>query len=132
MSKQWFLLWTALLLVTGSVAATAAEKSVEPERCIQLSRVKSTEILDNQRILFELQSGQYFLNSLPYACPGLRKSSTILYRTSLDQLCNVDVITVLEPGGGGFWPGASCGLGKFEPLQKDEMEQLRESVRKSR
>ncbi|MEZ5559822.1 MAG: DUF6491 family protein [Pseudomonadales bacterium] len=132
MTKQLTALCAGLVLATWGTIASAAEMSVEPERCIQLSRVKTTEILGNRQILFELQNGRHYLNTLPYPCPGMRRGTTLLYRTSLDQLCSVDVVTVLETGGGGgFWPGASCGLGTFEPVDEGEIDQLREAAKKS-
>ena len=114
----------------GSPFTFSAERSVEPERCVRLSRVKSVEILSNKQIAFEMRNNQYFVNLLPYACPGMRKGSTLMYRTSLDLLCDVDIVTVLDTFGGGFQPAASCGLGKFEPMDKDEVEQLRAAAKR--
>ena len=121
----------ALVLTAGNVPSVlAAERSVEPERCLHMSRIKSTEILSNKQIVFQMQGGDYFLNTLPYACPGLRRDSTLLYRTSLDLLPNVDVVTVLESlGSAGFLPGASCGLGIFEPMEKEEIAGLRKGAK---
>jgi hypothetical protein len=34
----------------------------------------------------------------------------------LSQLCSTDIITVLMMGGPGLMRGASCGLGKFQPV----------------
>jgi hypothetical protein len=47
-----------------------------------------------------------------------------MYRTSLSQLCNVDIITVLQNVGFGFLPGASCGLGMFRPVEALSAEAL--------
>jgi len=48
-----------------------------------------------------------------------------MYRTSLNQLCSLDIITVLDNIGGGFEQAGSCGLGKFKPISKVEYEALR-------
>jgi hypothetical protein len=50
-----------------------------------------------------------------------------MYRTSLPQLCDLDIITVLDDAGFGFMPGASCGLGRFYPITKDEAKAMKES-----
>ena len=42
----------------------------------------------------------------------------------LNQLCDVDVTTVLQDVGFGFLPAASCGLGKFQPIEAQAAEQL--------
>jgi len=131
--KNWFGVVTLSALAAVGIApvndARAATPSVEPERCVQLSRVDSTDVISNKQIIFEMQGNRYFVNSLPYPCPGLRRGSAILFRTSLDQLCDVDVVTVLEQFGGGYQPAASCGLGKFEPMDKDEIASLRKAAR---
>jgi len=117
-------LLTVPLLAMG-IAVHAAEPAEQPQRCLRLSEIKSTEVLDKQQILFEATGGRYFVNVLPYKCPGLRRDAAILHRTSLDRMCDLDVITVLESTGGGFFPGASCGLGRFNPIDKEEAEALR-------
>lgn len=121
----------ASLVALASVAPTAvaAERSEEPERCLQLSRVTGTEILSNRQILFETTGRRYYLNTLPYPCPGMRRSSTLMFRTSLNMVCDVDVVTLVDSFGWGLRPGASCGLGRFEPLDESEVEQLRQSAR---
>ncbi len=99
----------------------------EPLRCIELRKVRDMKVLSNQTIAFRTGTRRYAVNTLPYPCPGLRDDSPIMYRTSLDRLCNVDVITVLEPAGFGYMPGASCGLGKFVPMNENELKQLERS-----
>ena len=42
----------------------------------------------------------------------------------LNQLCNIDMFTVLENIGGGFMPGASCTFGKFYPVSQEEADEL--------
>ena len=43
-----------------------------------------------------------------------------MYKTSLPQLCDLDMITVLYNQGFGFSQGASCSLGRFHPVSEDE------------
>ncbi|MBR9909638.1 MAG: hypothetical protein GYB33_04695 [Gammaproteobacteria bacterium] len=95
------------------------------ERCLSLTRINSTRVLDNQRIAFHLSGKKVYINVLPRPCPGLRKDSTIMYRVTMSQLCDMDLITVLDPMGGGFMPGASCGLGKFVPATSEDLKPLR-------
>jgi hypothetical protein len=122
---------TTMLVAAALAAVTplapAAERSVEPERCLQLSRVDSTEVLNNRQILFRTRAREYFVNNLPHPCPGLRRGSTLMFRTSIDLVCDVDVVTVVESMGWGMRPGASCGLGRFEPVDEGEVEQLRQA-----
>ena len=95
------------------------------ENCLRLNSVDSIEILDEQHVLFYMRGGQIYNNHLARTCPGLRRNDTIMYRTTLNQLCSIDTFTVLERLGGGFMPGATCSLGKFYPTTRDEVDALK-------
>ncbi len=82
------------------------------ENCIQIAQIRSSKILDSQTIEFKMTGNRTYLNVLPQRCPGLRKNQPFAYRTSQSSLCNVDLITVLEPTMG-MRPMGRCGLGKF-------------------
>jgi len=36
---------------------------------------------------------------------------------------------VLNPGGGAYMPGASCGLGKFVPVSKEDVTVLKQQLK---
>jgi len=113
----------ALLPLTAAIAATpeeapAAAAATAPDagtpeyvgNCVRLHTIRSTKVIDGRTILFELNGNRVLVNRLPHNCPGLRFEKRFLYKTSLNQLCSQDIITVLTDIG----RGASCGLGKFE------------------
>lgn len=115
----------ALMLAAGLVACapppaprTAAEMvpAGEPVSCVQTSQIRSTRVIDDRTIDFTMRGGQVYRNTLPNRCPGLGFERAFSYQTSINQLCNVNIITVVQQGGG---PprGASCGLGMFQPVQ---------------
>ena len=108
------------LLVSG-VALAAEHESADKaaKRCIDLVRLDAVRIIDNQTIRFEMHGGTDYLNNLPRTCPGLSKHKTIMYKTALHQLCDLDTVTVLDQVGSGFMRGATCGLGKFVPVAED-------------
>jgi hypothetical protein len=112
------------------LATLAADNSADAtaERCVALNRVSNTEVIDDQNILFHMRGGDIFVNRLPYRCPGLRRDRVIMYRTSAQQLCDLDVITVLDNTGFGFTPGPSCGLGRFYPVSKEEADKLKKAL----
>jgi hypothetical protein len=88
----------------------------EPQSCVQISRIQSTRVIDDQTIDFRMRGGPVMRNTLPNRCPGLGSERAFSYRTSIAQLCNVDIITVVVQGGGPQI-GASCGLGMFVPVK---------------
>ena len=109
---------TLLSAVAGAGAtdapAATPEKQVSSDapatHCIRLYAIRSSKVIDGQTILFELSGNKTLVNRLPRKCPGLGVEKRFLYKTSLNQLCSQDLITVLTS----FGRGATCGLGKFE------------------
>ncbi len=123
---------TATLVLLLSACASSpdtAEQADEPnpllditqydestaERCIQIAQIRSSKILDSQSIEFKLTGDRTYLNVLPRKCPGMRANQPFAYSTSQSVLCNVDLITLLEPGLGMRTMGR-CGLGMFYPI----------------
>ena len=92
-------------------AATAAGPAVD---CVELRQIRETRVHGDSTIDFHMQGGKVYRNTLPYSCPGLGFEERFSYKTSLDRLCSVDTITVLQSPG--ISAGATCGLGKFEPV----------------
>ena len=82
--------------------------------CIQTSRIRDTEVHDDQTIDFHMIGGDTYRNTLPNRCPSLGFEERFAYRTTTGQLCSVDVITVLYSDG---TRGAGCGLGEFLPVR---------------
>jgi hypothetical protein len=113
---------TAALLAAASFPAGAAKRETpiatpngKPLDCLQRYQIRETRVRDDSTIDFYTNGGQVYRNTLPYSCPELGMQEGFSYETSLSQLCSVDIITVLRQGGG-LQRGASCGLGKFQPV----------------
>ncbi len=112
----------AALIVVAS-AATARDRNAVPEAtpigdavdCVQLRSIQSTSVHGDSTIDFHMGGGKVFRNTLPNSCPSLGFEERFLYKTSLSQLCSVDIITVLTSPD--LSQGASCGLGKFQPVK---------------
>ena len=121
------------LFFAGSAMAsdnTSASSSTEkPKRCLSLSAIRDMTVIDRKTLLFEMPGHKYYVNHLPHACPGIDIGNPIMYKTSQDSLCNLDLITVLDPVGGGFERGATCGLGLFNPVSREHATQLKKQSR---
>jgi len=125
----------AVALTAGALAeeqesAAIGELLSDAENCITLSRIDRTEIVDDSNILFYLRGGKIYLNQLSRRCPGLRRNKPIMYRTSLNRLCNLDTITVMDHLGFGYSPGVSCGLEAFHPISEEAANVLRAEAKK--
>jgi hypothetical protein len=89
----------------------------KPVSCIQSTNIRNTNVRDDKTIDF-IVGNKVYRNTLPNSCPSLGFEKRFLYKTSISQLCSVDIITVLYSGAPGLQRGASCGLGQFQPMVK--------------
>lgn len=95
----------------------AAQVIGEAQSCIPLTQARSTRIRDDYTIDFEGPGDKVWRNTLSNRCSGLKSADKFTYETSLSQLCNTDIIYVLNDYGGSLQRGAGCGLGQFVPVK---------------
>ena len=127
MKTSFALIIAASVAVAGSGLAAVYAKDRKPapevraigeaKNCVNLRSIQSTNVVDNQTIDFKMNGGKTLRNVLPYSCPSLKFQEAFSYRTSLNQLCSVDIIRVLNNYGGRLSEGAACGLGKFQQVE---------------
>ena len=101
----------------GQAERLAYAPAGEARDCVPLASIQQTRVLDDRTIDFVLAGGERVRNTLPLSCPGLGYDDGIGYSTSLSRLCSVDTFTVLD-NIGGLRPGATCGLGRFQPVTR--------------
>ncbi len=110
------------LIASSGAALAKRDRSVpeakpvgEPVSCIQLSSIRESRVRSDSVIDFRTNGGKWFRNTLPHSCPSLGFEESYSHATSINQLCSVDIITVLQSPG--LMRGPSCGLGKFQPIE---------------
>lgn len=127
-------LFLFLSLGLPAYAATDTDPAAHDDgagiHCLSLIRIRDSDVLDNQHIVFHTIGGKSFVNKLPRRCPGLSRNTPYMYRTSLNQLCDLDIITVLGVFGFGLTPQASCGLGLFHPIDQQGIDDLKQKASK--
>ncbi|MEH6789954.1 hypothetical protein [Parasphingorhabdus sp.] len=113
---------TALGSDIASSAPVASDPGVrtvgEPKSCIQRSSIRSTDVIDDSTIDFRMNNGDIYRNRLPQKCNGLGFEEAFSYETSTSQLCNVDIIRVLDQTAGRLDTRGACGLGQFQQIEK--------------
>jgi hypothetical protein len=87
----------------------------ETKRCVPLRHLRESRILDAQTIFFRSVGKKAYVNRLPRKCPRLVAEERFSYSTTIGQLCNTEIITVIDSMGSS-WGG--CGLGDFEVWQR--------------
>jgi hypothetical protein len=125
MRKILLIIPAIALLSAGGAVALSGKKAPEPVRavgepksCVNISQIRSTKVVDNNNIDFRMAGGKTYRNALPQSCPGLKFEDRFSYRTSINQLCSVDIVRVLHTQGGQLTEGAGCGLGEFQQIEK--------------
>ena len=101
---RYSLLLGGLVLVDCGIAlADEGDEPLDrtPKDCLQLQRVRRTEAIDDENIVFYMRGNTAFLNHLPQKCPGLARQDRFTYTVTIARLCNIDTITVLEQWGVG-------------------------------
>ncbi len=116
----------AAALLIAALAAPTLARPLKPEQealirpdgkpimCVPAHSIRETRVRDDRTIDFYMDGGKVYRNTLPQSCPELGFEERFGYETSIDQLCNVDIIHVLHDS-----PpirGAACGLGAFQPI----------------
>lgn len=120
-----YLLPLMCIVISGWATSGNAEEATEtkaPKNCLYLMSIDKLDIIDDRNIAFLMNDGKYYLNHLPKKCPNLDQDVAIMYKTSLNSLCSLDIIDVLDYIGGGFQYYGSCGLGKFKPASREEIQ----------
>jgi hypothetical protein len=98
-----------------AVNVPVAVPAGKPVSCISLAQIQESRVRDDWTIDFRVSGTKWYRNSLPNRCYSLGFEKAFSYKTSLSQLCSVDIITVFASGQGGG-PRGACGLGQFQPV----------------
>lgn len=101
---------------SGKSAVADTRPVGPPQNCVPLHQIRESRVISDRIIDFHISGGKVLRNELPYSCPSLGFEKAFTFSTSLTQLCSTDIITVIHQGGGPG-RGASCGLGKFQPVE---------------
>ncbi len=115
-----------LALAIAAAPLLAADDSHDdaPVRCLSMSGVRTTRIVNDGNILFFQRNGHVYLNVLDQTCVGLSRSGKFTYSVQTGartvRLCDADTITVLESTGRGF----TCGLGRFYPVSSETADEM--------
>ena len=121
----------AAALMINAPAVPGEEESApgDPVDCINIARIRSTEVISEKYILFRTRGGTDYVNVLPRNCRSLARNKAFMYKTSIHKLCDLDTITVLNNFSFGFSHGPRCGLGKFSPISEEGIDNLKLEAR---
>ena len=91
------------------------EATGESTSCLNVTRIRSIDALDDYRFLVRATGNDYYLNEVSGRCSGAsRAGNRLQYTISGGQLCRNQIINVVDNSSGMMVGG--CGLGSFEKL----------------
>lgn len=85
----------------------------KPQTCVNLRDLRSTQIIDNNTILFEGSRGIVWRNDPPGGCAGLLPGRILITHNFNNQMCRSDIAQLAETGSTMIM--GSCPLGDFVP-----------------
>lgn len=115
------------LAATGVAAQEASPHQTLGDRCIRISRIFESQVIDEQTVILDMRGGPDLKMELADKCPGLRNHRGFSYSSSIDRLCaHGDVIRAIRDSHG---LGSTCAIASFTPLTADESAALKASRR---
>lgn len=124
--------WLALASAIPAAVGNGQGDPPASPSCLYLPMIDRTEVVDTRNILFYMKDRTVYRNELPHACATLDQTKPFLYRVGMNQICDLDRITVLNQWGVGFTPGETCGLGKFNVVEDADIEALKAAAKAAR
>lgn len=99
----------------SAIGAAVAEYDTTGEAvtCLPIKQVRVSDAVADDAIIFTLNNGDVYLNKLRGTCIGLARNDRFSYKTTQNQICRGDLLTVANPVGIEM---GTCGLGNFEPI----------------
>lgn len=89
------------------------DRTGETTRCLTERRIRSTKVIDDNAILFVVNSKTAYLNELPRRCIGLGFNQSIAYGVRGTSICRGDRFRVVDTSP---VQTPTCRFGDFEKL----------------
>lgn len=111
--RQVLAIATVMIIAVQGTAMAASDgdrkEDDKADRCISLSQIRNTEIVDDRTILFRLRNGTTKKATLAFTCPSLSFYKTFGYEVYSNRLCaRVDAIITRA--------GSHCPISQIETL----------------
>lgn len=94
----------------------AGRTAGKPVSCVSLRDVRSTRIVDETAIIYELSRKKWLVNFPRGGCSSLREDRVLVTSTPSTRLCSGDIARVIDPPSPMEF--GSCGLGEFVPYSR--------------
>ena len=108
--KKTIVVAAALAVIPASASLAQTPATTAKHVCLQATDIKGTSVIDNRTIIFTMNNGTSWKNTLQANCPGLYSAGAFSYVITAGEVCgNEQRIQVLHGP-------SSCFLGNFTPM----------------
>ena len=97
-------------------AALAGRTAGAPQRCIDRTTAGGAQIVDDRTLIYNQSGRRLWLNTLPAACPSLRRDSLLIVQAFGAQMCQNDQFQPRQPND--IIAGPICRFGTFTPYDR--------------
>lgn len=112
----------------------SAEDYTQMVDCIPNHRIRSIEVLDDKHVAFRMSGDEYYLVQFKHRCPGLRRNKPVITEPrSNSRYCAMDGLRATHEGAlGDLSPGMYCSIPGFQPVTKEQIVLLKDTLRVER
>jgi len=108
------------------------EEYGDSPQCLSINRIRDSEVLDGQHVVFRVGRDTYYLVQFKRRCPLLDRNDTIMYTVRTSRLCVLDSIRSVQGAAYGAPPGPPCAIPSFRQISKEQLDALREALQQPR
>jgi hypothetical protein len=101
-------------------------------QCLSINRIRDSEVLDGQHVVFRVGRDTYYLVQFKRRCPLLDRNDTIMYTVRTSRLCVLDSIRSVEGAAYGSPPGPPCPIPSFRQISEEQLDALRDALQQPR
>lgn len=128
MAMRILLLAPLALVACATTADSRAESDAElakalagrvagaPKQCLDDIQLGSPQFIGDRTLVYRQSERRYWVNTLAYACSGMRSDSTPVFKLFGSQVCRGDTFDMVDRSSG--IRGPTCRLGDFVPYEK--------------
>lgn len=88
----------------------------KPVNCINQRSIDSVQIIDRTAIVYRMAGGALYVNRVRGGAAFLDRDDTLVTKTTGSQLCDLDIVTLVDPSA--RITTGSVNLGQFVPYPK--------------
>ena len=102
-------------------------------KCLKSENIERTEPIGDRYIVFHLRGNEIWIAQMRNRCPLMGSNSKLMFVKNNPRICEWDTVRVVQDDGGDEYRlGPPCNLPKFEPVSKEQVAMLKQSILNAR